>query len=103
MPQLAQQQQQLAEAVARAATAEARVAELHRNAAPGETAMPMGADLSHALHAQILSRLGPSPVAEDQLLRDVGIAGAQIGPALVALELDGQIQRHAGGLISRLN
>jgi DNA processing protein len=58
---------------------------------------------AHALHAQILSRLGPSPVAEDQLLRDVGIAGAQIGPALVALELDGQIQRHAGGLISRLN
>ena len=56
---------------------------------------------AHALHAQILSRLGPSPVAEDQLLRDVGIAGAQIGPALVALELDGQIQRHAGGLISR--
>jgi DNA processing protein len=42
-------------------------------------------------------------VAEDQLLRDVGIAGAQIGPALVALELDGHIQRHAGGLISRLN
>ena len=58
---------------------------------------------AHALHQQILSRLGPSPVAEDQLLRDVGIAGAQIGPALVALELDGQIQRHAGGLISRLN
>jgi DNA processing protein len=58
---------------------------------------------AHALHAQILARLGPSPVAEDQLLRDVGIAGAQIGPALVALELDGQIQRHAGGLISRLN
>ncbi len=58
---------------------------------------------AHALHAQILSRLGPSPVAEDQLLRDVGIAGAQIGPALVALELDGHIQRHAGGLISRLN
>jgi DNA processing protein len=42
-------------------------------------------------------------VAEDQLLRDVGIAGSQIGPALVALELDGQIMRHAGGLISRLN
>ncbi|MDZ7904681.1 MAG: DNA-processing protein DprA [Cypionkella sp.] len=54
-----------------------------------------------ALHQQILSRLGPSPVAEDQLLRDVGAIGAQMGPALVALELDGLILRHAGGLISR--
>lgn len=57
---------------------------------------------THALHAQILARLGPSPVAEDQLLRDVGAKGAELGQALVALELDGAILRHAGGLISRL-
>ena len=54
-----------------------------------------------ALHSQILDRLGPSPVAEDQLLRDTGAGGGQIGPALMALELDGLILRHAGGLISR--
>lgn len=56
---------------------------------------------THDLHAQILSRLGPSPVAEDQLLRDVCVVGGQIGPALVELELNGLIQRHSGGLISR--
>lgn len=56
---------------------------------------------AHALHAQILARLGPSPVAEDQLLRDVGVGGAQMGSALALLELEGQILRHAGGLISR--
>jgi DNA processing protein len=54
-----------------------------------------------ALHDQILARLGPSPVAEDQLLRDVGADGGQMAPALMALELDGLIMRHAGGLISR--
>ncbi len=59
--------------------------------------------VAHALHQQILSRLGPSPVAEDQLLRDVGAEGGQMGSALAMLELDGLIQRHAGGLISRLN
>ncbi len=68
-------------------------------APPGPRPMREG----HALHQQILARLGPSPVAEDQILRDVGALGAQIGPALVALELDGLIQRHAGGLISRPN
>ena len=53
------------------------------------------------LHSQILNRLGPSPVAEDQLLRDIAAPSGQLGPALVALELDGLILRHAGGLISR--
>ena len=56
----------------------------------------------------ILTLIGPGNNGGDallatRLLRDVGLAGAQIGPALVALELDGHIQRHAGGLISRLN
>jgi DNA processing protein len=48
-----------------------------------------------------LNRLGPSPIAEDQLSRDVSGGGGQLGPALVALELDGLVLRHAGGLISR--
>jgi DNA processing protein len=57
---------------------------------------------SAALHAQILSRLGPSPVAEDQLIRDLGTPAAQVAPALVDLELDGQIARRPGGLLSRV-
>jgi len=57
---------------------------------------------SAALHAQILSRLGPSPVAEDQLIRDLETPAAQVAPALVDLELDGQIARRPGGLLSRV-
>jgi DNA processing protein len=56
---------------------------------------------SAALHGEILRRLGPTPLAEDQLRRDMDLPDAEVAPALVALELDGQIRRHAGGLISR--
>ncbi len=52
------------------------------------------------LHSQILSRLGPSPVAEDQLIRDLGSPAHTVTPALVDLELDGRIRRNAGGLLS---
>ena len=55
-----------------------------------------------ALHLQILSRLGPSPVAEDQLIRDLQAAPADVAPVLVDLELDGQIARRPGGLLARV-
>ncbi|MFT6120348.1 MAG: DNA processing protein [Yoonia sp.] len=55
------------------------------------------------LHAQILERLGPSPVAEDQLIRDLGAAATIVAPAIVSLELDGQIKRQRGGLLSLAN
>jgi len=53
-----------------------------------------------ALHRKILSRLGPSPLAEDQLIRDLASPAQAVTPALVALELDGRITRHPGGLVS---
>ncbi|NBD29964.1 MAG: DNA-protecting protein DprA [Alphaproteobacteria bacterium] len=53
------------------------------------------------LHQDILARLGPSPVAEDQLIRDLRAAPGQIAPALVDLELDGKILRQPGGLLSK--
>ncbi|MGR3703899.1 MAG: DNA-processing protein DprA [Paracoccaceae bacterium] len=53
-----------------------------------------------ALHGLILDRLGPSPLAEDQLIRDLSSAAHQVTPALVALELEGRIQRQPGGLLS---
>ena len=53
-----------------------------------------------ALHHEILSRLGPSPIAEDQLIRDIAATAGEIGPALIDLELDGRIQRQPGGLLS---
>lgn len=54
------------------------------------------------LHSEILARLGPSPVAEDQLIRDLGRPVSAITPELVALELDGKIARQSGGLLSLL-
>lgn len=55
------------------------------------------------LHSMILSRLGPSPLAEDQLLRDLKVTSAQLAPELLSLELDGRIARQPGGLLSRID
>ncbi len=52
------------------------------------------------LHEEILSRLGPSPIAEDQLIRDLGMPAGEVAPELTTLELDGRIRRQPGGLVS---
>ena len=54
-----------------------------------------------AVHSQILARLGPSPLAEDQLIRDLALPPSVLTPALVSLELEGHITRAPGGLLSR--
>lgn len=56
-----------------------------------------------ALHSQILNRLGPSPIAEDQLIRDLDRTASEVGPELVTLELEGLIERRPGGLLARLH
>jgi DNA processing protein len=53
------------------------------------------------LPARILDRLGPSPLAEDQLIRDLDLTPQAIAPALVMLELEGRVLRQPGGLLSR--
>lgn len=53
------------------------------------------------IHQLILDRLGPSPLAEDQLIRDLALPAAQVAPELLALELDGLVLRAPGGLLSR--
>ncbi|OOY04357.1 DNA-processing protein DprA [Thioclava sp. F28-4] len=53
------------------------------------------------LGAKILERLGPSPTAEDQVIRDLDVPAAAFSQALTALEIEGRIERHRGGLISR--
>ena len=55
------------------------------------------------LHSKILDRLGPSPLAEDQLIRDLAMPAAFVAPELLSLELEGRIQRQAGGLLSRIS
>ena len=55
------------------------------------------------LHSMILNRLGPSPLAEDQLMRDLNVTPAQLAPELLMLELDGRIARQPGGLLARID
>ena len=77
-------------------------------ALPGQCALPGPAPQNRplaetaALHRLILDRLGPSPLAEDQLIRDLALPSAQLAPELLALELEGQIRRAPGGLLSRV-
>ena len=86
-----------ADARIRGETADARIR--------GETAGPTGRSLSEtsALHSRILDRLGPSPLAEDQLIRDLDLPAARVASELLNLELEGLILRQAGGLLSRIN
>lgn len=55
-----------------------------------------------ALHGQILARLGPCPVAEDQLIRDLSLPAEAVARGLVALEMEGQVLRQPGGMLSRV-
>lgn len=54
-----------------------------------------------ALHSEILQRLGPSPISEDQLVRDMVLSPSEVTPALLDLEMHGKITRLAGGLLSK--
>ncbi len=53
------------------------------------------------LHKLILDQLGPSPLPEEQLIRDLNIAAHDAMPALTELELEGAIARDAGGMLMR--
>ena len=73
-----------------------------RIAPPPEAAAPQRPLKEVALlHAMILDRLGPSPLAEDQLMRDLQVSPAQLSSELLTLELDGRIARQPGGLLAR--
>ncbi|WP_375228349.1 DNA-processing protein DprA [Roseobacter sp. S98] len=71
--------------------------------APESTAKPRDTPLRRvaALHQQILDRLSPSPIAEDQLIRDLAVGTSDAAPVLLELELDGRISRQSGGLLVR--
>ena len=62
---------------------------------------PRGLAETAALHNIILDRLGPAPMAEDQLIRTLGATPTAVAPVLVDLELDGKVVRQAGGLLAR--
>jgi len=52
------------------------------------------------LHTQILDKLSAAPVPEDQLIRDLASKAQIISPAVTRLELEGRVQRQAGGMLS---
>ena len=52
------------------------------------------------LHQLILDRLGPSPLAEDQLIRDLRANSADFSAALVELEIARKVQRQPGGMVA---
>ena len=71
---------------------------VERDAPPSAPPRPIPND---ALRMQILDCLGPSPVAEDQLIRDLAQPAAAVTALLTELEMAGTITRAAGGLLSR--
>ena len=83
------------------ATRNNRQEQCNQPAPQGAGDCPSGPADTVALDQRILDCLGPSPVAEDQVIRDLALPAATLAPALVMLELQGQIRRHPGALISR--
>ncbi len=51
---------------------------------------------------RLLGLIGPVPVAEDLLIREAGQPAAAVSAALLDLELAGLVQRHPGGMVSRV-
>ncbi len=54
------------------------------------------------LHRQILDRLGPSPIPEDQIIRDMNVSPDDLLPEIATLEIQGALHRDAGGFLRRL-
>lgn len=52
------------------------------------------------LEARILSRLGPSPIGENELIRDLGVPASTASAAILSLELQGRVNRLAGGRLA---
>ncbi|MGA0540051.1 DNA-processing protein DprA [Neotabrizicola sp. VNH66] len=90
------------EALGQPAAVAADTGEVRETVLPGPppAATPSLGDVTQ-IHNLILDRLGPSPLAEDQLIRDLALPAARLAPELLALELEGRIRRQPGGLLSR--
>jgi DNA processing protein len=64
---------------------------------PGRAAEPAADERS-----RIVSLLGPTPVAIDDLIRLAGCSPAVVRIVLLELELAGRIERHGGAMVSLL-
>jgi DNA processing protein len=61
------------------------------------TADPVSEETGQEL---ILERLGPTPVAVDELVRQCQMSAAAVATLLLELELAGRVERHPGNLVS---
>jgi DNA processing protein len=57
-------------------------------------------DTDEAARRAILDLLGPTPAPVDELIRQSGLAPADVQTVLLELELAGRLDRHAGGRVS---
>ncbi|TKD21627.1 DNA-protecting protein DprA [Rhodobacter capsulatus] len=64
-------------------------------------APPVPKAAATGLRARLLALLGPTPTPEDAVIRDLGIDAASLSRELLGLEIEGEITRHPGGLLSR--
>jgi DNA processing protein len=51
--------------------------------------------------ARLLTLIGAAPIGLDDLVRASGAPAREVSQAVFELELDGVVQRHAGGALSR--
>lgn len=73
----------------------------HLSELPGPVPAPRPKGAIRALHQMILEKLTVAPLAEDQLLRDLAASAGDVAPHLLDLELEGQVIRQPGGMLSR--
>lgn len=70
--------------------------------APGSYVPSAASQTTTQLHAQILDRLGASPIPEDQLIRDLNGTAQVVSPEISTLEIEGKLRREPGGMIARI-
>jgi DNA processing protein len=59
-----------------------------------------GGEARDSAQAQIVERLGPTPVAVDELVRQCHVSPATVVTILLELELAGRLERHPGNQVS---
>jgi DNA processing protein len=63
---------------------------------------PKAAENLDSARASLVEKLGPSPVAVDELVRQCQLSAAMIATILLELELAGRLERHPGNRVSLL-
>jgi DNA processing protein len=78
----------------------ARPAEPASEAVP--LALPDGRETPESGRSEIVERLGPTPVAVDELVRQCQLSPSMVVTVLLELELAGRLERHPGNQVSLL-